>query len=58
MFYWYISLEYSFVSYDYGTNVGRGFILDWLDRENLLQEMRSTFEHPIKKNQYLTQIKG
>ena len=37
MFYWYISLENSFVSCDYGTNVGRGFVLDWLDCENLLQ---------------------
>ena len=37
MFYWYISLENSFVSCDYGTNVGRGFVLDWIDCENLLQ---------------------
>ena len=37
MFYSYISLENSFVSYDYETYVRRGLVRDWLDRENFSQ---------------------
>ena len=55
MFYSYISLKNSFISYDYETFVGQGLFLDWSDRENFVQrtqdaKMMSTFVNPIEKS--------
>ena len=38
MFYSYVSLENSFLSYDYNTHVGQGLVPDCLDHKNFVQQ--------------------
>ena len=49
---------FCFVSYDYNTYVGRGLVLDWLDRENFVQQAQNdvnfrTLVIDIGKGQHL-----
>ena len=44
---------FCFVSYDYNTYVGRGLVLDWLDRENFVQQAQMTLTLVIDVGKHL-----